>query len=310
MWGRVGASRQTSSAGAAAVLIGRVRSPTAHGLPRQCVRLAHGSSADRRYCLDMVRRHDREGHLCTLLLPDEASQERARAIRAFNVEVALIREAAREPATRAMRYQFWLDAVDSAFAGAPARHPVALCLADAVQAQPMSARLLKEAVRARAVDVKGEFETVDAFEDHADSTVTAVLLLLLESAAARTETVDRAACHVGRAVATAALLRSAPFLLAAGETRFPRDLQEKHIPDRAVLRRGSTSPELEELAFALGSIANSHLENARRIVDMGRDAKLQLLPAVACQRYLDHLQHAGFDLCVAPSLLPRQHRGS
>lgn len=264
----------------------------------QGVRFRHASAADHKYCIDLVRRHDRAGYLATLLLGDEELRARAWAVRGFNVEVALIRDTAQERMARRMRYQFWLDAVDMICTGSPSRHPVALCLADAVAVQPLSVRLFKEVIRARAADPTGAvaFATLDEFEDYADQTVTAVLLLLLEAGGLRTDLADRAACHVGRAVAIAAVLRAAPFLFSRGEVRIPTELLEKHVPDTRMLQEGQTSPDLENLAYELGSIGNSHLETARNLTGLSSGAKLLLLPAVSAQQFLSALQRSGFDL--------------
>jgi NADH dehydrogenase [ubiquinone] 1 alpha subcomplex assembly factor 6 len=267
------------------------------------IRASHASAADREYCIDLVKRHDRGSYAATLLLQDDAARQRAWSIRGFNVEVALIRDAAREEMTRRMRYQFWIDAVDMVFAGTPSKHPVALCLADTVEARPLTGRLFKEVVKARADDAiaTGGFNSLSDLEDYTDQTVTAVLLLLLESAESRSDPADLAVCHVGRAVGIAGVLRAAPFLLARGEVRFPNDLLATHVPDRKVLRAGVSSPALEELAFTLGSVANTHLENAQQVGGLTRDAKRQLLPAVGCRQYLEALQRANFNL-YAPEL--------
>eukprot|EP00041_Stephanoeca_diplocostata_P018050 m.374567 g.374567 ORF g.374567 m.374567 type:complete len:194 (+) comp20908_c0_seq11:864-1445(+) len=129
-------------------------------------------------------------------------------------------------------------------------------------------------------------------EDYSDQTVTAVLLAVLRCMGMRSPDVDKAACHVGRAVGIATVLRSAPMLIPHGEIRLPRELLSKHHVNTRGL---SAAPAgLDNVAFALGSIANTHLENARSL-SLPRDAVAPLLPAVAAQRFLRQLERAAFD---------------
>eukprot|EP00041_Stephanoeca_diplocostata_P018051 m.374576 g.374576 ORF g.374576 m.374576 type:complete len:157 (+) comp20908_c0_seq12:128-598(+) len=96
----------------------------------------------------------------------------------------------------------------------------------------------------------------------------------------------------GRAVGIATVLRSAPMLIPHGEIRLPRELLSKHHVNTRGL---SAAPAgLDNVAFALGSIANTHLENARSL-SLPRDAVAPLLPAVAAQRFLRQLERAAFD---------------
>eukprot|EP00041_Stephanoeca_diplocostata_P018055 m.374698 g.374698 ORF g.374698 m.374698 type:complete len:170 (+) comp20908_c0_seq26:16-525(+) len=76
------------------------------------------------------------------------------------------------------------------------------------------------------------------------------------------------------------------------QIRLPRELLSKHHVNTRGL---SAAPAgLDNVAFALGSIANTHLENARSL-SLPRDAVAPLLPAVAAQRFLRQLERAAFD---------------
>jgi phytoene/squalene synthetase len=55
------------------------------------------------------------------------------ALRAFNVEIAAVRDAVRDAQHGRMRIQWWRDTLDATFAGRPPALPVALALAPVIQ---------------------------------------------------------------------------------------------------------------------------------------------------------------------------------
>ncbi|KAF5399895.1 hypothetical protein PHET_06353, partial [Paragonimus heterotremus] len=66
------------------------------------------------YSATVVRKHDRENYLCSLLLP-AARQDFVFALRAFNVELAQIRDRVNNAEQANFRFQFWKDVVHSLF---------------------------------------------------------------------------------------------------------------------------------------------------------------------------------------------------
>ena len=57
------------------------------------------------------------------------------ALRAFNVETAQIAEQVRQTGLVPIRFQWWRDAVNSCYRGAPVNHPVVQALAQACMLQ-------------------------------------------------------------------------------------------------------------------------------------------------------------------------------
>lgn len=62
----------------------------------------------------LPRKHDYDHYLCTLLLP-KAAQSAVFALRAFNVEVAMIQDVVSEREVGLMRLQFWKDTLDRVY---------------------------------------------------------------------------------------------------------------------------------------------------------------------------------------------------
>lgn len=61
------------------------------------------------------RQRDYEGYLCVPFFPKEL-RDTQHALRAFNVELASIRENVSKPEIGKMRMQFWKDTVDQIYA--------------------------------------------------------------------------------------------------------------------------------------------------------------------------------------------------
>ena len=64
--------------------------------------------------------HDRDRYLTTLFAPAER-RAMLLALYAFNFEVAKLREVTREPLIGQIRLQWWRDAIDKIYGGAPPR---------------------------------------------------------------------------------------------------------------------------------------------------------------------------------------------
>jgi hypothetical protein len=96
----------------------------------KCIR--HVSTAptlpnSRIYCQDLVRKYDYSSYLQIPFLPQSARDAHL-AIRALNIEMALIPDTVSNENARLMRMQFWKDAVDNCFQGHPKAEPVSILL--------------------------------------------------------------------------------------------------------------------------------------------------------------------------------------
>ena len=56
-------------------------------------------------------------------------------------------------------------------------------------------------------------------EHYCDQTASSVLLLLMQITGTRSDAIDKAACHVGRAIGLSAVVRGAPMLLQHREVQ-------------------------------------------------------------------------------------------
>src|SRR5215470_7902304 len=111
------------------------------------------AEADAAYCLDQVRRFDRERYLTVLFA---ASQARAdlMALYALNLEVAKTREVVREPMMGLMRLQWWRDALAEIYAGTERRHQVVQPLAAAIRRHRLERAPFDRLLEARERDLE------------------------------------------------------------------------------------------------------------------------------------------------------------
>lgn len=81
------------------------------------------------YCQNLVRKYDYPSYLQIPFLPQSARDAHL-AIRALNIEMALIPDTVSNEYARVMRMQFWKDAVDNCFQGRPKAEPVSILLSE------------------------------------------------------------------------------------------------------------------------------------------------------------------------------------
>lgn len=142
---------------------------------------SHRASREhRRYCRDLIAKHDHSNFVGTLLAPAETI-DAAFAIRAFNVEISQIKDSTREQTAAEMRHQFWSDIIDIVCEGRPPpQHPVALCLADACHRHSIVPDLLREIIAARRADINRRgFASLKELVAFSDATAGALLKLLV-----------------------------------------------------------------------------------------------------------------------------------
>jgi Squalene/phytoene synthase len=88
-------------------------------------------SSSRKYCQSLLQKHDYPAYLQTAFLPP-SSRDAHLAIRALNIEMALIPDTISNAAARVMRMQFWRDALEDCYRRCPKREPVSILLAEVV----------------------------------------------------------------------------------------------------------------------------------------------------------------------------------
>ena len=78
-------------------------------------------------CAALVREADRDRYLAALFAPAD-KRDALFALYAFNVEIARVRDVAREPMPGEIRLQWWREALEGKRDGEARAHPVAAAL--------------------------------------------------------------------------------------------------------------------------------------------------------------------------------------
>ena len=273
-----------------------------------------GQSPSSTYCVDLVRRRDHEGYLCSLLLPTPSSRQAAFALRALNAEVSAVRDSVGGDRNLGqMRLKFWSDAVEAALdpgGAAPPQHPVAVELQQVSRRNPAmldSRDLLLKVVHSRMTVLSdkpfGTLDELDAYSRDAFSSLNQVVV----ECCLRTEEGEEgelkssgharhASVQLGMAQGAVAMIRAIPHdddtsrrRRGASSLLLPSDLM-------AELNAKQETEGLRLVVEAVAARAQDHLNNCRfRQRYLTRRQRLALLPATAVDGFLHALQQAGCD---------------
>lgn len=251
---------------------------------------------DHSYCIEQVRRHDRDRYLTCLFAPADR-REALFALYAFNLEVAKTAEIVSEPMIGRIRLQWWREAIDNIYAGAPAAHHVVGPLHAAIAGHGLPREPFEQLIDAREADLDGEPPaTLDALESYADATSSGLLQLALDILGEHGEPARQAARYVGIAYAMAGLLRAIPFHARQKRLYLPGEVIRDAgvgIGDLFELR---PSAALNAAVERVAARAQDHLARARALrAQVPRTALPALLPAALAQLHLKALRTSGYD---------------
>ncbi|GAB4819973.1 hypothetical protein N2152v2_007019 [Parachlorella kessleri] len=214
------------------------------------------------------------------------------ALRAFNVETALIGDHAKSEMLVLTRCQWWRDAVNACYKGNPPDQPVARALYEVLQQRPLTRYRLQRMITTREEDLtsKEPPASMRALEEYGEGTVGQLLLLQLEAAGLEGPEAEEAALHLGKAVGIANLLRGTRYHAEKGMVYLPRDQCGLAGVDARDILRNKDSQALREVTRAVAADAKLHLEEARSLAgQLPPTARQLLLPAVGADMYLQAL---------------------
>jgi phytoene synthase len=258
--------------------------------------MAEGVEAGAGYCLDQVRRFDRDRYLMALFAPAGRRGDLF-ALYAFNVEVARIRELVREPMMGAIRLQWWRDAVAEIYAGSGRRHQVVQALAAAVRRHGLSRQHFDRLLDAREQDTSPDPPAdLAALIAYADATAGSLGRLTVQVLGPAKPDVEAAAAGGWAAHALAGLLRAVPYHSRHRRIHLPQTLLDEHrvaAHDLLDLRPG---PGLPAVARAVAGEAQRILDDSRRLVARPpKPLASAFLAATLARADLAQLRRADYD---------------
>ncbi|KAF9433432.1 NADH dehydrogenase (ubiquinone) complex I, assembly factor 6 [Entomortierella beljakovae] len=279
------------------------------------------------YCENLVRKSDYEGFLCTQFFPQHQKATQM-ALRAFNIELASIRESVSNTDIGRMRMQFWRDSLEKVFAGTPPQQPVALALAYAIQEQEqhhqkqhhdqlgrssvadteMSLIWFKRMITEREQNLSDpQFMTIGQMETYCENTFGSLLYLQLESVGVKSLEADHAASHLAKAMGISTMLRAFPFHMHQNRMIIPAEITAKHnLSQEALFRNPTITPALQDATLEVATAAHVHLATAQSYMDNLPGSALPVLMAgIPAESYLNRLQEADFNP-LAPGIQQRE----
>lgn len=221
-------------------------------------RYVAGMSDDFDYCETLLRESDKDRFVATLFAP-APHRKALYALYAFNVELARVRELAREPMPGEIRLQWWRDVLSGERSGEAG--PVASALLATVARYRLPVDELMAMIEARSFDLYDDpMGTIAELEGYADKTASVLVRLAAQILNNGHDAgVTTAARHAGIAYAIAGLLAALPLQAARRQLFVPLDLLERHrVRPEDVFARVVT-PEFQAAFAEVGAFARRHL---------------------------------------------------
>jgi NADH dehydrogenase [ubiquinone] 1 alpha subcomplex assembly factor 6 len=251
------------------------------------------------YVADQVRRFDHDRFLTALFVP-AARREAVLALFAFNLELARARELVREPMMGLLRLQWWRDAVEGIYGGAPRRHEVIAPLAAAIRDHRLERGLVDRLIDAREADMNpappADLAALAGYAAATSGTLARLVMAVLAGSGGVPPGAGDAAEAIGSAWALTGLIRAVPFHARARRLYLPQTVIDRAGLDVGELFELRSSPALAEACRVVAEAAGERLaEGRRRGRVVPRALRPALLPATLADLYLARLARAGCD---------------
>jgi phytoene synthase len=245
------------------------------------------------HCAALVREADRDRYLAALFAP-EAARAALFALYAFNVEIARVREVAREPMPGEIRLQWWREVLAGERDGEAAGHPVASALRAAMARHAIAPEPLAGLVEAHAFDLYGDpMATLDEMDAYAMATEGA---LFATAARILGHDADALARHAGLACGITAVLNDFGRHAARGQLFVPLEVLTRHGVDPNDIFAGVASPGLPDALAEMRRHALRHLDAARAgISALPAQVLPAFLPVALAGPLLQRMTRAGHD---------------
>jgi 15-cis-phytoene synthase len=211
------------------------------------------------HCAALVREADRDRYLATLFAPSK-HREALLALYAFNVEIARVRDLAREPMPGEIRLQWWREVLGGERQSEARAHPVAAALRETLMRYKLAASLLVGLIDARTFDLYDEpMATLADLQRYGAQTDAAVFTMAGQILGAAADALTREA---GLAFAIAGTLSGFAKHTARRQLYVPLDVLERHGVERESIFAGEFGEPLQAALAELRELARQHLAAA------------------------------------------------
>jgi 15-cis-phytoene synthase len=246
--------------------------------------------ANFQHCATLVREADRDRYLATLFAPAE-HRDALMALYAFNVEIARVRDVAREPMPGEIRLQWWREVLSGERGGEAAAHPVAAALLAALLKCGIDPKRLTAFTDAHGFDLYDEpMATLDELDAYGAGTQGTLLDVAAAILGAHNETAAR---HAGIALAIARIFNDFAHHASRRQLYVPVEVLDRHKADREQIYAGQGSDALRSAFAELVRHARRQLQ-AAQMAQPAAPMLPALLPAALVGPQLRNVERAGY----------------
>jgi 15-cis-phytoene synthase len=241
------------------------------------------------HCAELVRAADRDRYLATLFAPAE-HRDALFALYAFNVEVARVRELAREALPGEIRLRWWSEAVDGERSDEARANPVAAALLDVIEWHKLAPSRLTALIEARRFDLYDEpMARLSDLEAYASNTSSALLALAAQILTG--VDVEEIAEPAGIACAIVGVMHTFPQQAARRQLYIPVQLLAQHGVAVEDVFAGRSSAALIATFAELSAIGSRYLAAVhQRVARLPGNALSPFLPVALARPALDRLR--------------------
>jgi phytoene synthase len=228
------------------------------------------------HCAALVRELDRDRFLATLFAPAE-HRDALFSLYAFNVEIARVRELARQSLPGEIRLQWWREMLCGERDGEAAAHPVAAALGETLSQYGFVVAPLLELIDEHLFDLYDEpMATVGALELYAIRTQSPIFAIAAGILGAGTKSAELFTLDASVAYTIAAILRSFSLHAVRRQLYVPLDVLDRYgVKPEEIFAAQVSDPLLAALA-EMRALAHQHLAAAQAKL---QTASPEILPA-------------------------------
>jgi len=258
-----------------------------------------------RHCEALVRSADKDRFLATLFAPAD-KRGPLFGLYAFNVEIASVRERAREPMPGEIRLQWWRDVINGERAGEAAANPIAAALIEIIARFSLPKARLVDLLEAHAFDLYDDpMPTFEALEGYVRQTSAAILDLAARICGAH---VEHASERGGLAYGITTLLRTFALNASRRQLFVPLEALDSSTTPGTIFA-GLTSPGLIDALGKLRFRARENFEAFEALLPQLPAAPMPAFLAVALvPANLSAMEQAGYDPFTSDVSVPQWRR--
>jgi phytoene synthase len=248
------------------------------------------------HCEMLVRKQDHDRYLASLFAPAE-HRDALFALYAFDVEIARIRDVARETLPGEIRTQGWHEALGGLRDGEAAAHPVAAALRETLTRYGFVADPLLELIEARTFDLYDEpMPTLADLQLYAIRTQSPVLAMGCGILGGGTPPPEQSTLDAAIAYAIGLILSGFGGHAARRQLFVPLEILERHQATAADIYAGRCSAALLAALADMRAIAREHLVAAQaKLAAAPARIRPALLPLALLGPTLRRMERRGYD---------------